>query len=79
MKTQNTATNRWGAKLAVGNRVTVAHARSGYSDGVIASIETTGEYARAYGPRVILTNGGSASIDDCRIPLGNPAQKGGAL
>lgn len=69
---QLSLTNRWGAHLAVGNRVTIAHARGGYSDGVIQGFDTKSDYAKAYGPTVKLVSGGTCSIDDCRIPLGNP-------
>lgn len=66
-------TNRWGARLAVGLRVSVVHPRGGETEARITAIEMDGEYARTYGPRVILSTGGSASVDDCRIPLGNPS------
>lgn len=62
--------NRWGARLEVGAPVTVVHPRGGETRSTIARIETSGEYARAYGPRVVLATGGSASVDDCRIGWG---------
>jgi hypothetical protein len=62
--------NRWGAKLAIGNRVLMTRPRGDPVTGVIVRFETKGEFARAYGPRVILDCSMSGSIDDCRIPLG---------
>jgi len=62
--------NRWGARIEVGQPVTMALPRGGYVDGIIAKIETEGEFALAYGARVTLDNGTTGSVDDCRIGIG---------
>lgn len=60
--------NRWGHSLQVGMPVLVRHPRATPGElptrHTIAKFETSGAYAKAYGPRVILESGGSASIDD---------------
>lgn len=66
MRGAQSIVNRWGHKLTVGMPVRVCHPRGGHVDGTIARIETSGAYAKAYGPRVILATGGSASVDDCK-------------
>jgi len=58
-------TNRWGVTVHVGDSFKVRHVR-GEVEGpfIVSKLETSGEYAKAYGPRVVFEHGGSASIDD---------------
>lgn len=62
--------NRWGVVIKKGNWVQGRTSRGEVVEGVIAKIERTGDYARAYGPRVVLTNGVSLGIDDVAQTLG---------
>jgi hypothetical protein len=79
-------TNRWGVVIHVGDSFKVRHPH-GETDGphIVSKLETSGEYAKAYGPRVIFEHGGSASIDDLIVTpqsyKKNPAKKspGGAF
>jgi hypothetical protein len=57
--------NRFGVNLKKGDEVKVSHPRGGHYTGVIKKFETKGEFVKAYGKRVILESGMSASIDDC--------------
>jgi len=67
---KNYILNRWGAKIAINQPVTMAHPRGGFTDGTITAIDTTSEFSRAYGPRITLDNGTTGTADDCRIGLG---------
>lgn len=57
--------NRWGITVHVGDSFKVKHPH-GDIDGpfTVKKLETSGAYAKAYGPRVIFEHGGSASVDD---------------
>lgn len=57
--------NRFGIDLRKGDTVSVAHPRGGRFTATVKDFETKGAFALAYGPRVIFTNGMSASLDDC--------------
>jgi hypothetical protein len=56
--------NRWGIEIKPGYYAWAAGPRGGTVEGVISKIERTGEFARAYGPRVIFASGQSVGIDD---------------
>jgi len=67
--------NRWGENIKKGSVVTVRDARSGtYGPYTVTKTDSSSNYAKAYGPRVVLSSGGSASIDDVTIvsPRKNP-------
>lgn len=68
-RTVKSLVNRWGVKLLVGDTVRVGHISGGSSIDKIKGFETTGAYAKAYGPRVLLESGMTCSPDDC-IPQG---------
>lgn len=57
--------NRFGINLRKGDTVSVAHPRGGRYEATVKSFETKGSFALAYGPRVVFSNGMSASLDDC--------------
>lgn len=62
--------NRWGVEVKKGHWVSGRTSRGDAVQGRVAKIERTGDYARAYGPRVILDNGMSLWVDDISQTLG---------
>ena len=62
--------NRWGVEIKKGHWVSGRTSRGDAVQGRVAKIERTGEYARAYGPRVILDTGESLGVDDIAQTLG---------
>lgn len=60
-----TLVNRYRQTLTVGQRVRWVHPRGGHEVGAITRFETTGAFARAYGPRVHLDTGAICAADDC--------------
>lgn len=62
--------NRWGVEVKKGHWVSGRTSRGDAVQGRVAKIERTGDYARAYGPRVILDNGMSLGVDDISQTLG---------
>ncbi len=56
--------NRWGIEIKRGHWVMAHKARGGVTEGRVSRIERTGEFARAYGPRVILDTVESVGLDD---------------
>lgn len=62
--------NRWGVEVKKGHWVSGRTSRGDMVQGRVAKIERTGDYARAYGPRVILDNGMSLGVDDISQTLG---------
>ena len=61
--------NRWGIDVRKGYTVRYSLPRGGNAVGVVASIERTGSFARAYGPRVLFEDAGSCGIDDVSAVL----------
>lgn len=62
--------NRWGVEVKKGHWVSGRTSRGDAVQGRVAKIERTGDYARAYGPRVILDNGMTLGVDDISQTLG---------
>lgn len=62
--------NRWGVEIKKGHWVSGRTSRGDAVQGRVAKIERTGDYARAYGPRVILDTGESLGVDDIAQTLG---------
>jgi hypothetical protein len=59
--------NSFGINIKKGDKVKVSHPRGGFIISEIKSFETKGAFVKAYGKRVILENGMSASLNDCSI------------
>lgn len=59
--------NSFGINLKKGDTVKVNHPRGGHFIDKIKDFETKGEFARAYGKRVILECGATADLNDCSI------------
>lgn len=57
--------NTFGLSFKVGDSVKVISPRSGNFISQIQSFEKKGAFVSAYGPRVVLKNGMTCSIDDC--------------
>ena len=56
--------NSFGTNFKKGDKVKVSHPRGGFITSEIKSFETKGAFDKAYGKRVVLENGMSASLND---------------
>jgi hypothetical protein len=56
--------NRWRTIIYKGDTVRVVRPRGGEETGKVVKLETRGNFASAYGPRVVLESGAIYSADD---------------
>lgn len=56
--------NRWGTLIYKGDVVRCVKARGGEETGKVVKLETRGNFASAYGPRITLDSGASYAADD---------------
>ena len=56
--------NRFNVEIKKGFKVTAHTVRGGTIAGIVASIETSGDFVRAYGKRVTLECGLTCAVDD---------------
>ncbi len=62
--------NRWGVEVKRGHWIMAHGPRGGTVEGRVEKVETRGEFARAYGARVVLDTGSTVGVDDVVQTLG---------